>query len=119
MEGRVQAYRQGIKEARQELAPLVHMTGGGPPRRSELVTVKFKNSANGNSRRIGIEDGAVRVTTKYYKNIGQTGKGKVIYRYLPRKVGKLVVYYLWFASPFWHQINRAVYRKAEEVSAYI
>jgi hypothetical protein len=47
------------------------------------------------------------------------GKGKVIYRYLPRKVGELVVYYLWFASLFWHQINRAVHRKAEEVSAYI
>jgi hypothetical protein len=83
-----------MKEARQELAPLVHMTGGGLPRRSELVTVKFKNSANSDSRGISIKDGAVRVTTKYYKNIRQTGKGKVIHRYLLRKVGKLVVYYL-------------------------
>jgi hypothetical protein len=32
--------------------------------------------------------------TKYYKNIRQIGKGKVIYWYMPRKVGKLVVYYL-------------------------
>jgi hypothetical protein len=47
-----------------------------------------------------IEDSYVRVTTTYYKNIGQTGKSKVIYRYLPREVGELVVYYLWFASPF-------------------
>jgi hypothetical protein len=78
------------------------MTGGGPPRGLELVTVKYKNSANGDSWGIGIEDGAVVVTTKYYKNIGQTGKGKVIHRYLPREVGELVVYYLWFASPFWH-----------------
>jgi hypothetical protein len=45
------------------------MTGGGLLRRLELVTVKFKNSANGDSQGIGIEDGAVRVTTKYYKNI--------------------------------------------------
>jgi hypothetical protein len=97
----------------------VHITGGGPPRRLELVTVKFKNSANGDSQGISIKDGAVRVTIKYYKNIRQTGKGKVIYRYLPREVGELVVYYLWFASPFWHQINGAVHRKAEEVSAYI
>jgi superfamily II DNA helicase RecQ len=117
-ETRIQAYGQAMKGARQELAPLVHMTGGGPPRGSELVTVTYKNSANGDSRGIGIEDGAVRVTTKYHKNIGQTGKGKVIHRYLPREVGELVVYYLWFASPFWHQINGAVHGKAEEVSAY-
>jgi superfamily II DNA helicase RecQ len=119
IEGRVQAYGQAMKGARQELAPLVHMTGGGPPRGSELVTVKYKNSANGDSRGIGIEDGAVVVTTKYHKNIGQTGKGKVIHRYLPREVGELVVYYLWFASPFWHQINGAVRGEAEEVSAYM
>jgi hypothetical protein len=118
-ESRIQAYGQAMKGARQELAPLVHMTGGGPPRGSELVTVTYKNSANGDSRGISIEDGAVVVTTKYHKNIGQTGKGKVIHRYLPREVGELVVYYLWFASPFWHQINGAVYGKAEEVSAYV
>jgi hypothetical protein len=51
---------------------------------------------------MNIEDSYVRVTTTYYKNIEQIGKSKVIYRYLPRKVGELVVYYLWFASPFWH-----------------
>jgi hypothetical protein len=119
VEGRVQAYGQAMKVARQELAPLVHMVPGGPPRGSELVTVKYKNSANGDSRGAGIEDGAVRFTTSYHKNIGQTGKAKVIHRYLPREVGELVVYYLWFASPFWHQINGAVHGKAEEVSAYI
>jgi hypothetical protein len=101
------------------LALLVHMAGGGPLRGSELVTVTYKNSANGDSRGTHIKDGYVRVTTTYYKNIGQTGKSKVIHRYLLREVGELVVYYLWFASLFWHQINGAVHGKAEEVSAYI
>jgi hypothetical protein len=115
----IQVYGQAMKGARQELAPLVHITGGGPPRGLELVTVTYKNSANRDSWGTNIEDGYVRVTTTYYKNIGQTGKSKVIHRYLPREVGELVVYYLWFASPFWHQINRAVHGKAEEVSAYV
>jgi hypothetical protein len=48
----------------------MHMTGGGPPRGSELVTVKYKDSANGDSRGISIEDGAIVVTTRYHKNIG-------------------------------------------------
>jgi hypothetical protein len=116
---RVQAYGQAMREARQEMAPLAHMTGGGPPRGSELVTIKYKNSANGDIRGVGIEDGAVRVTTKYHKNVGQTGQGKVIHRYLPREVGELLVYYLWFASPFWQQISGAAHGKAEDVSAYI
>jgi hypothetical protein len=80
----------------------VHITGGGPLRRLELVIVIYKNSANGDSWGMNIEDSYVRVTITYYKNIRQMGKSKVIYRYLLREVGELVVYYLWFASPFWH-----------------
>jgi hypothetical protein len=58
------------------------------------VSIQYKNSANGDSRRIFIEDGAVVFVTKYHKNIRQTGKGKVIHQYMPREVGELVVYYL-------------------------
>jgi hypothetical protein len=99
-ESRIQAYGQAMKGARQELALLVHITGGGLLCGLELVTVTYKNSANGDSRGTNIKDSYVRVTTTYYKNIRQTGKSKVIYRYLPREVGELVVYYLWFASLF-------------------
>jgi superfamily II DNA/RNA helicase len=84
-----------------------------------LVTVKHSNSANGDSRGIFIEDGLVVFVTKYHKNVGQTGKGKVIHRYVPREVGELVVLYLWFAYPFWRQIEGAVQGKAVDVSAYV
>ncbi|CAN9206868.1 unnamed protein product [Alternaria alternata] len=76
---RVRAYGQAMKEARRKLAALVHMTGGAPPRGTELVSIKYRNSANGDSRGIFIEDGAVVFVTKYHKNVGQTGKGKVIH----------------------------------------
>ncbi|CAN9302546.1 unnamed protein product [Alternaria alternata] len=82
---RVRAYGQAMKEARRKLAALVHMTGGAPPRGTELVSIKYRNSANGDSCGIFIEDGAVVFVTKYHKNVGQTGKGKVIYRYMPRE----------------------------------
>ncbi|KAL5371306.1 hypothetical protein DPSP01_014356 [Paraphaeosphaeria sporulosa] len=116
---RVRTYGQAMKEARRMLAALVHMTGGAPPRGSELVSIKHRNSANGDSRGIFIEDGAVVFVTKYHKNVGQTGKGKVIHRYMPREVGELVVYYLWFVSPFWRQINRAACGKAVEGGEYV
>jgi superfamily II DNA helicase RecQ len=118
-EDRVRAYGQAMKEARRKLAVLVHMTGGGPPRGSELVSIKHRNSANGDSRGIFIENGAVVFVTKYHKNIGQTGKGKVIHWYMPREVGELVVYYLWFASPFWQQLDGAVRGEAVDGGEYV
>jgi len=118
-QGRVKAYGKAMKEARSQLAALVHMTGGAPPRGSELVTVKHSNTANGDSRGVFIEDGLVVFVTKYHKNVGQTGKGKVIHRYLPREVGELVVFYLWFARPFWQQVEGAVQGQAVDVSAYV
>jgi hypothetical protein len=78
-EDHIQVYGQAMKEACCRLAVLVHITGGGPPRGTELVSIKYKNSANGDSRGIFIKDGAVVFITKYHKNIRQTGKGKVIH----------------------------------------
>lgn len=91
---RLRAYGEAMKTSRQSLAALVHMTGGAPPRGSELVSIKFKNSANSDSRGIFIEDSVVCFVTRYHKNIRQTGTGKVIHRYVPREVGELVVFYL-------------------------
>ncbi|KAH6132289.1 hypothetical protein HBI68_255650 [Parastagonospora nodorum] len=116
---RVEAYGEAMKKARQSLAALVHITGGAPPRGSELVTIKYKNSANGDSRGIFIEDGAVVFVTKYHKNIAQTGQGKVVHRYMPREVGEFVVFYLWFIMPFWEQLCSAVYGEVVEGSAYL
>jgi hypothetical protein len=116
---RVRAYGKAMKGARRMLAALVHMTGGAPPRGTELVSIKYSNSANGDSRGIFIEFEAVVFVTKYHKNIGQTGKGKVIHRYMPREVGELVVYYLWFVSPFWQKVNGAARGKAVDEGEYM
>jgi hypothetical protein len=48
----------------------VYITGGGLLRGLELVIVIYKNSANRDSWGMNIEDGYVRVTITYYKNIG-------------------------------------------------
>ncbi|PVH90690.1 hypothetical protein DM02DRAFT_485853, partial [Periconia macrospinosa] len=54
---RVRQYRQAMRAFRQKLVVLVHMTGGLPPRASELLTIQYKNSANGESRGLFIENG--------------------------------------------------------------
>lgn len=116
---RVREYQKSMNAFRHGLIVLVHMTGGLPARASELVTIQYKNSANGESRGLFIEDGLVVYVTMYHKNIGTTGSAKVIHRYLPREVGELVVYYLWFALPFAEKLERIVSEEEVESSAYI
>ncbi|KAF2008293.1 hypothetical protein BU24DRAFT_323083, partial [Aaosphaeria arxii CBS 175.79] len=50
-------YRRAMATARKQLAACMHMTGGAPARGTELTSVQFRNSANGESRGIFIEDG--------------------------------------------------------------
>jgi hypothetical protein len=38
---------------------------------------------------------------------------------MPREVGELVVYYLWFVSPFWRQINGAARKKVVDGGEYV
>ena len=47
--------------------------------------------AKGEHRNVFIEDEAVVVVARYYKGYNINGDVKVIYRYLPRAVGELVV----------------------------
>ena len=43
---------------------------------------------------IFVEEGLVSTITTYYKGYSVIGSTKIIYRYLPKEVGELVVYYL-------------------------
>jgi hypothetical protein len=63
------------------------MTGGQPARGTEVVTVQYMNSPNGESRGVFIEDGLMVYVTMYHKGIGASAKAKIIHRYLPREVG--------------------------------
>ena len=59
-----------------------------------MVTVQYKNGADGDVRGLFVEDGSVVFVTMYNKTMGMSAKAKVIYRYLPREVGELAVYYV-------------------------
>lgn len=46
--------------------------------------------------------------TRYYKGYAISRDVKVIYRYLPREVGELAVWYLWLVLLFYQRILAAV-----------
>lgn len=46
----------------------------------------------------------------YHKGYQIRHKIKAIYRYLPREVGELAVWFLWLVLPFWQQVQSMVHR---------
>jgi hypothetical protein len=49
---------------------------------------------NGYHRNVFIEGGIVSIVTTYHKGYSTTRNTKIIYRYLPKEVGELLIYYL-------------------------
>lgn len=94
--GRVKEYAEAMQTFRSKLLVLMHMSSG-----QSVVLVQYKNETEGDIRGLFIEDRLVVYITIYHKSIGMSGKAKVIYRYILREVGKLAVYYIWLAIPFW------------------
>lgn len=101
----VQQYHEAMRRLREQLLVLVYLTGGQPPRSTELVTVTYQNVANSEGRGVFVEDGLLACVTRYHKGIGASAKAKTIYRYLPREVGELLLYYLWIVVPFGQQME--------------
>ncbi len=46
------------------------------------------------------------LASKYYKGFYASNDTKIIYRYLPRDVGELVVWYLWLVLLFVERLQR-------------
>ena len=79
---------------------LTHMAGGQLARGPEIMSIRHSNTVKGGHRNIFIEDGMVVFVTRYYKGYSVSGDVKIIYWYLPREVGELLVYYMWLVLLF-------------------
>ena len=79
------------------LALLIYMTSGLPPRRDELLSSTWRNWET--PRNIYISNGLVVIITSYHKAQWRVGSRPVA-RFLPPKVGFLLVQYLILVFPF-------------------
>ena len=84
---------------------LVHLTSGQPARGTELTTIRYRNALQ-NLRNIYIEDGQVMVVTEVHKSQAIMDVPRVISRFLPSRVGQLLVTYLADVLPFRRMIDR-------------
>jgi hypothetical protein len=92
--GRVREYNEALKTFYARLLMLMHMSGGQLARGTKLIIVQYKNGPYNNTRNLFINNGIPIFVIAYNKTINITAQMKIIYRYLPREIGELVVYYV-------------------------
>jgi hypothetical protein len=115
----VQAYFDKVDAFLERLLLLIHMTGGQPPRGTELIGLQHSNTAQGQHRGVFVEDGLIGTVTSYHKGYNIAGSTKIIHRYLPKEVSELLVYYLWLVLPFWQQLDILVYKRKDPHSTFL
>lgn len=114
----VMEYQRKVEAFQEKLLLILHMVGGQPARATELIGMRYANTKQGGLRNIFIDRGMLAFVTTYHKNYQQTGKMKIIHRYLPREVGELLLRYLWLVLPFWQAVQSVV-EKADQLSPFI
>lgn len=100
---KVKQFKCDVKSFLELMLPLVHVTSGQPARGSEITILQHCNSIKGD-RNIYIYKEMVCIHARYNKNMMVTNRSKPIFRYLPLRVGELLVYYLWLVLPFYHTV---------------
>jgi superfamily II DNA helicase RecQ len=98
-------YSELVQEFLQTLLGLVHFTSGQPARGTELLSVHHENPSNGMLRNVFLYQGLVAIVPQYHKGYNRDKSLKVIYRFLPRPIGSLLVWYLWLVRPFYALIQ--------------
>ena len=101
---KVESFAKLIDDFLSILFPLIHVTGGAPPRGTELVNITLENPTSC-IRNIFIENGYVHIRTIYTKTMVQRSQFKPVSRFLPQEVGQLVIYYAWLILPFWRSVK--------------
>jgi hypothetical protein len=112
-------YKKSVDSFLRRLFLLIHLTSGQPARGTELLSLRHSNTMQGHHRNIFIDHGMVSTVTSFHKGYTVTGSTKIIYRYLPKQVGELLVYYLWLVLPFWQRLDILALHRTQPASPFL
>jgi hypothetical protein len=114
----VERYMNRVVEFCKKLAVLMQISSGQPAQGPEILSVRHGNTVQGSHRNIFSKDGMVVFVTRYHKGYNVSRDIKIIHRYLLRKVGKLVVWYMGLVLQFQQRLEALVWEK-EAVSSHM
>lgn len=112
-EKRVRQWMRAVGRMKEYLLILKHLTGGGPARGPEVLSIRYQNTRHGGVRSETIDRGLVSFVTAYHKGYSINGRTKIIHRFVPREVGELFIYFQRLAMPFQRQVETSVYGRPE------
>src|SRR5439155_12527113 len=95
----IKRYLRKIDRFREVLLFCTHVSAKQPVRGTEILGARHQNGFL-QDRNIYITDGRVVMITRYHKSQSQFDMPKVISRFLPWRVGQLMVVYLGYVRPF-------------------
>ena len=101
----IKDYESAVERFLEYLLILIHIMGGQPGWGTEITTLRYANAMQ-SMRNIFMKEGRVMVVTEYHKSMAMTDQLKVIPRFLPERVGKLLVIYLADVLPFRQLMDR-------------
>jgi len=69
---------------------LVHLTAGGPGRLKEVLSIRRRNGDIA-IRNVFIDNRMVSLVVRYVKGLSKTISRSIVIRFLPKRVGRLLV----------------------------
>jgi superfamily II DNA or RNA helicase len=112
----VTKFRTKVEGFLGKLLVLIHITGGGPGRGDEITGLKHSDGVI-RTRSVFLLDGDVMTVGGYHKLEHQTGSSRAVPRFLPPRVGQMLMIYLTYVRPFMDMANDAV--KGPEASDFV
>jgi hypothetical protein len=85
---------------KEKLVVAIHVTSGQLARAPELLSIQHVNTQASRHHNMFIEDGLVTLVMAYHKGFHASNNIKLIYWYVPRVVGELIVWYMWLVLLF-------------------
>ncbi|KZL78863.1 hypothetical protein CI238_13008 [Colletotrichum incanum] len=104
----VQRYMAKERLFLEHFAVLMHITGGGQPRSSDLLHLRCENTG-AVERGIHMHKGSVVYLTRSHKAKRSTNLEFYVARFLPQTVGQLLFRYLVYIRPFVDMLSREVF----------
>jgi superfamily II DNA helicase RecQ len=118
---RIEKYNKTAKKFEELLLLLVQESWGQPGCGEEVTGMRLVNGIN-RDRSVFVIDGEVVLVTQYHKSLAHFDSPKVIPRFLPERVGQLMVMYMVYIRPLtdrWEADRWALYDKMNPPSDFI